>query len=73
MDFLFGADMPVAVKFFLAFVIVLALIGGTAFLVRRFGASRLGGVGVARAPAAACRNRRRRRRRPPPARADPPR
>ena len=43
MDFLFGADMPLAVRFLLAFVIVLALIGATAFLVRRFGADRLGG------------------------------
>jgi flagellar protein FliO/FliZ len=42
MDFLFGADMPLAVRFFLAFVIVLALIGLTAFLVRRFGGERLG-------------------------------
>jgi len=43
MDFLFGADMPLAVRFFVAFVIVLALIGATAYLVRRFGAERLGG------------------------------
>jgi flagellar protein FliO/FliZ len=42
MDFLFGADMPLAVRFFFAFVIVLALIGLTAFLVRRFGGERLG-------------------------------
>jgi hypothetical protein len=42
MDFLFGADMPLAVRFFFAFIIVLALIGGTAFLVRRFGGERLG-------------------------------
>jgi flagellar protein FliO/FliZ len=42
MDFLFGAEMPLAVRFFLAFVIVLALIGLTAFLVRRFGGERLG-------------------------------
>ena len=42
MDFLFGADMPLAVRFVFAFVIVLALIGGTAFLVRRFGGERLG-------------------------------
>jgi len=39
---LFGADVPLAVKFFLAFVIVLGLIGGTAWAVRRFGGSRLG-------------------------------
>jgi flagellar protein FliO/FliZ len=42
MDFLFGAETPLAVRFFIAFVIVLGLIGGTAFLVRRFGADRLG-------------------------------
>jgi hypothetical protein len=42
MDFLFGAEMPLAVRFFFAFVIVLGLIGGTAYLVRRFGADRLG-------------------------------
>jgi flagellar biogenesis protein FliO len=42
MDFLFGADMPLAVRFFFAFIIVLGLIGGTFFLVRRFGAERLG-------------------------------
>ncbi len=42
MDFLFGADMPLAVRFIIAFIIVLALIVGTAFLVRRFGGERLG-------------------------------
>lgn len=40
---LFGADMPLAVRFFLAFLIVLGLIGITAWAVRRFGAGRLGG------------------------------
>ena len=30
-DFLFGADIPLAVRFFIAFVVVLGLIGGTAF------------------------------------------
>ncbi len=39
---LFGAEMPLAVRFFLAFLIVLGLIGGTAWAVRRFGAGRLG-------------------------------
>ena len=73
MDFLFGADMPLAVRFFFAFVIVLALIGGTAYLVRRFGAERLGAACVARAPAAARGDRCRRRRRTPPADPDPPR
>jgi flagellar protein FliO/FliZ len=41
LDALFGVDMPSAAKFILAFVIVLALIGGTAWAVRRFGSSRL--------------------------------
>ncbi|MBK5957671.1 hypothetical protein CCR97_05530, partial [Rhodoplanes elegans] len=39
-------DMPLPAKFFIAFVIVLALIGGVAWLVRRFGA---GGLGAASA------------------------
>jgi flagellar protein FliO/FliZ len=39
---LFGAEMPLAVRFFLAFLIVLALIGATAWAVRRFGSGRLG-------------------------------
>ncbi len=43
-DTLFGAEMPLAVRFFLAFVIVLGLIGVTAWAVRRFGAGRLGGT-----------------------------
>jgi hypothetical protein len=42
-DTLFGAEMPLAVRFFLAFLIVLGLIGVTAWAVRRFGAGRLGG------------------------------
>src|SRR5271163_706737 len=42
-DTLFGAEMPLAVRFFLAFLIVLGLIGATAWAVRRFGAGRLGG------------------------------
>lgn len=40
---LFGSEMPLAARFFIAFLVVLALIGVTAWLVRRFGASRLGG------------------------------
>lgn len=40
---LFGADMPLAVRFFIAFIIVLGLIGAAAWVVRRFGANRLGG------------------------------
>jgi hypothetical protein len=43
MDILFGAEMPLAVRFFIAFIVVLALIGGTAYVVRRFGSNRLGG------------------------------
>jgi hypothetical protein len=39
---LFGADVPLAVRFLVAFVIVLALIGAAAWAVRRFGANRLG-------------------------------
>ena len=44
---LFGAELPLAARFFIAFLVVLALIGLTAWLVRRFGANRLGG-GAAR-------------------------
>jgi flagellar protein FliO/FliZ len=43
-DSLFGAEMPLAVRFFLAFLIVLGLIGGAAWAVRRFGTGRLGGA-----------------------------
>jgi len=43
---LFGAEMPLAVRFFLAFLIVLGLIGVTAWAVRRFGAGRLGAANV---------------------------
>jgi flagellar biogenesis protein FliO len=39
----FGTDFPLAARFFIAFLIVLALIGLTAWLMRRFGTSRLGG------------------------------
>jgi flagellar protein FliO/FliZ len=42
LDTLFGAEMPPAVRFLLAFLIVLGLIGVTAWAVRRFGAGRLG-------------------------------
>ena len=51
LEVLFGAEMPLAVRFFLAFLIVLGLIGATAWAVRRFGAVGLGGA----APAAASR------------------
>jgi flagellar biogenesis protein FliO len=40
MESLFG-DMPLPAKFLLAFIVVLALIGGVAYLVRRFGAGAL--------------------------------
>jgi flagellar protein FliO/FliZ len=43
---LFGAEMPLAIRFFLAFLIVLGLIGATAWAVRRFGSGRLGGAGA---------------------------
>ncbi|HEY4141648.1 MAG TPA: flagellar biosynthetic protein FliO [Pseudolabrys sp.] len=45
MSDLFGAETPLALKFFIAFAVVLALIGITAWLVRRFGANRLGAAG----------------------------
>ena len=38
---LFGAEMPLPVRFFIAFLIVLGLIGVTAWIVRRFGGERL--------------------------------
>jgi flagellar protein FliO/FliZ len=38
---LFGAEMPLAVRFFVAFLIVLGLIGAIAWAVRRFGSGRL--------------------------------
>ena len=43
---LFGANLPAYAKFFIAFATVLALIGITAWLVRRFGGDRLGGGNV---------------------------
>ena len=43
---LFGAEMPLAVRFFLAFLIVLGLIGVTAWAVRKLGSGRLGTNGV---------------------------
>ena len=47
---LFGAEMPLAARFFIAFLVVLALIGLTAWLVRRFGSNRLGGNARGRQP-----------------------
>jgi flagellar biogenesis protein FliO len=43
---LFGSELPLAARFFIAFLVVLALIGLTAWVVRRFGANRLGGAGA---------------------------
>ena len=47
---LFGAEMPLAVRFFVAFLIVLALIGAIAWAVRRFGSGRLGASARGRQP-----------------------
>ena len=47
---LFGSEMPLAARFFIAFLVVLALIGLTAWLVRRFGANRLGSAARGRQP-----------------------
>ena len=47
---LFGAEMPLAVRFFVAFLIVLALIGAIAWAVRRFGSGRLGASSRGRQP-----------------------
>lgn len=38
---LFGTEMPLALRFFIAFLFVLGLIGGAAYLVRRFGSGAL--------------------------------
>ena len=43
---LFGTEMPLALRFFVAFVVVLALIAIAAYLVRRFGASALTAAGT---------------------------
>jgi len=50
MDALFGTAMPLAARFFIAFLVVLALIGLFAWLVRRFSANRLGGGARGRQP-----------------------
>ncbi len=49
-DTLFGFEMPLAAKFFVAFVVVLGLILGFAWAVRRFGAGRLGASSRGRQP-----------------------
>lgn len=41
-----GGDMPLPVRFFIAFLVVLALIGVAAWAVRRFGAGRMGTAGT---------------------------
>ena len=69
---LFGG-MPFPVQFFLAFVIVLGLIGATAWAVRRFGAGAAWRRGNARPPTAARGGRLRQRRRTPPPLSGPPR
>ncbi|HEY5305865.1 MAG TPA: flagellar biosynthetic protein FliO [Pseudolabrys sp.] len=46
----FGSEMPLAARFFIAFLAVLALIGVTAWVVRRFGSNRLGGNARGRQP-----------------------
>ena len=50
MDVLFGSSLPLAARFFIAFLVVLALIGLTAWLVRRFGSNRLGSAARGRQP-----------------------
>jgi hypothetical protein len=47
---LFGAEMPLALRFFIAFLIVLGLIGVTAWIVRRFGSDRIGAAARGRQP-----------------------
>jgi flagellar protein FliO/FliZ len=47
---LFGTEMPLAVRFFLAFLIVLGLIGAAAWAVRRFGSARFTGAVRGRQP-----------------------
>jgi hypothetical protein len=46
----FGSEMPLAARFFIAFLVVLALIGVTAWVVRRFGSNRLGSNARGRQP-----------------------
>src|SRR5262249_30503434 len=47
---LFGAEMPLAVRFFVAFLIVLGVIGAIWCTVRRFGSGRLGASTRGRQP-----------------------
>jgi hypothetical protein len=51
LESLFGAETPLAVRFFIAFIVVFALIGLVAWLIRRFGSGALGASGArGRAP-----------------------
>ena len=43
---LFGAEMPLAIRFFIAFLISLGLIGATAWAVLRFGTEWWGGASI---------------------------
>jgi flagellar protein FliO/FliZ len=47
---LFGAEIPLAVRFFVAFLIVLGVIGGIWWTLRRFGSGRLGASTRGRQP-----------------------
>jgi flagellar protein FliO/FliZ len=47
---LFGAEVPLAVQFFVAFLMVLAVIGAAAWAIRRFGSGRLGASTRGRQP-----------------------
>lgn len=47
---LIGAEMPLAVKFFLVFLVILAVIGAIAWALRRFGSGRLGATTRGRQP-----------------------
>ena len=42
-DTVFGTELPLPVKFILAFAVVLVLIVAATWLVRRFGGTRMGG------------------------------
>ena len=60
MNSLFGAELPTPVSFVIAFVFVLLLIGAAAWLVRRFGATRVDAAARGRQPRLAvidCRRR----------------
>ncbi len=47
---LFGSELPLAARFFIAFLVVLALIGLVAWLVRRFGSGKLNTAARGRQP-----------------------